>query len=61
MAIALLLVFLVIIHKFEYFINARIVGSQFAAAAWKLLPAMPVMEATFGLPGVIAVPVFTPV
>ena len=52
------LAFLVIIHKFEYFINARIVGAQIQAAAWELLLAMVVMEATFGLPGVIAAPVF---
>lgn len=52
------LAFLVIIHKLEYFINARIVGSQIDAAAWELLLAIVVMEATFGLPGVIAAPVF---
>jgi predicted PurR-regulated permease PerM len=52
------LAFLVIIHKLEYFINARIVGSQIQAAAWELLLAMLVMEAAFGLAGVIAAPVF---
>jgi predicted PurR-regulated permease PerM len=52
------LAFLVIIHKLEYFINARIVGSQIEASAWELLLAMVVMEATFGLAGVIAAPVF---
>lgn len=52
------LAFLVIIHKLEYFINARIVGSQIQASAWELLLAMMVMEATFGLAGVIAAPVF---
>ena len=52
------LAFLVIIHKLEYFINARIVGSQIDASAWELLLAMVVMEAAFGLPGVIAAPVF---
>lgn len=52
------LAFLVIIHKFEYFMNARIVGSQIHASAWELLLAMVVMEAAFGLPGVIAAPVF---
>ena len=50
--------FLVIIHKLEYFINARIVGSQIHASAWELLLAMLFMEACFGLPGVIAAPVF---
>jgi predicted PurR-regulated permease PerM len=51
------LVFLVVIHKLEYFVNARIVGSQIHAAAWELLLAMLVMEAAFGLPGVVAAPV----
>ncbi len=52
------LAFLVIVHKLEYFINARIVGSQIQASAWELLLAMLVMEATFGIAGVVAAPVF---
>ncbi|HEV7819529.1 MAG TPA: AI-2E family transporter [Burkholderiales bacterium] len=52
------LLFLIIVHKLEYFINARIVGSRINAAAWELLLAMLVMEAAFGLAGVIAAPVF---
>jgi predicted PurR-regulated permease PerM len=52
------LVFLVLIHKLEYFLNARIVGSQIASRAWELLLAMLVMEAAFGLPGVIAAPIY---
>ena len=52
------LAFLVIIHKLEYFLNARIVGEQIAARAWELLLAMLVMEAAFGLPGVVAAPIF---
>lgn len=52
------LIFLVVIHKLEYFINARIVGSQIRAAAWELLMAMLVMEAAFGIAGVIAAPIF---
>ncbi len=52
------LAFLMVIHKLEYFVNARIVGSQINAAAWELLLAMIVMEAAFGLPGVVAAPVF---
>ena len=51
------LLFLIVIHKVEYFINARIVGSRINAAAWELLIAMLVMEAAFGLPGVVAAPV----
>jgi len=52
------LAFLVVIHKLEYFLNARIVGSQISSRAWELLLAMLAMEAAFGLPGVIAAPVY---
>jgi predicted PurR-regulated permease PerM len=52
------LVFLVVIHKLEYFANARIIGSQLRASAWELLLAMLVMETLFGLPGVVAAPIF---
>lgn len=52
------LAFLVIIHKLEYFVNARIIGGQIKARAWELLIAMVVMEAAFGAQGVIAAPIF---
>ncbi len=52
------LVFLVLIHKLEYFLNARIVGTQIHARAWELLIAMLVMEAALGLAGVIAAPIY---
>jgi predicted PurR-regulated permease PerM len=52
------LLFLIVIHKLEYFLNARIVGSQIRANAWELLVAMLLMEATFGLPGIVAAPVY---
>src|SRR5205823_4129266 len=52
------LVFLVIIHKLEYFLNAHIIGTQVHAHAWELLLAMLVLEAAFGLPGVIAAPIY---
>lgn len=52
------LAFLVVVHKFEYFLNARIVGSRISAQSWELLLAMLVMEAAFGLPGVIAAPIY---
>ena len=50
--------FLIVIHKLEYFLNARIVGGEIDAKAWELLLAMLAMEAMFGLPGVIAAPIF---
>ncbi len=52
------LLFLVVIHKLEYFLNAKIIGTQINARAWELLTAMLAMEAIFGIPGVIAAPVF---
>jgi predicted PurR-regulated permease PerM len=50
--------FLVLIHKLEYFLNARIVGSQIRARAWELLIAMLTMEAAFGIAGVVAAPIY---
>lgn len=59
LAIALAsLLFLVVIHKLEYFLNARIVGGQIRADAWELLIAMVVMEAAFGVAGVVAAPIY---
>ncbi|MGS1052443.1 AI-2E family transporter [Burkholderia glumae] len=52
------LTFLILIHKLEYFLNARIIGGQIESRAWELLLAMLVMEAAFGVPGVIAAPIF---
>ncbi|MFN7835934.1 MAG: AI-2E family transporter [Burkholderiaceae bacterium] len=52
------LLFLVAIHKLEYFLNARIIGTHINARTWELLTAMLVMEAIFGLPGVVAAPIF---
>jgi len=52
------LVFLMAVHKLEYFLNARIIGSHIRAKAWELLLAMVVMEAMFGIGGVIAAPIY---
>jgi len=52
------LAFLIIIHKLEYFVNARIIGTQIRARAWELLLAMLIGEAAFGVTGVIAAPIF---
>lgn len=49
--------FLVVIHKLEYFLNARIVGGQINARAWELLTAMLVMESAFGIAGLVAAPI----
>jgi predicted PurR-regulated permease PerM len=52
------LLFLIVIHKLEYFLNARIIGSQIRSRAWELLIAMLVMETAFGIAGIIAAPIF---
>ena len=52
------LIFLVVIHKLEYFLNAHLIGAQIHAHAWELLLAMVVMEAAFGLPGLVAAPIY---
>jgi predicted PurR-regulated permease PerM len=52
------LTFLVVIHKLEYFVNARIIGTRINARAWELLLAMLVMDAWFGIPGLIAAPIY---
>ncbi|OCR24279.1 membrane protein [Pseudomonas syringae] len=50
--------YLIVIHKVEYFLNARIVGGQINAKSWELLMAMLIFEAAFGLPGVVAGPIY---
>lgn len=52
------LAYLVVIHKLEYFLNARIIGSRIEARAWELLLAMLMMEAAFGISGLIAAPFY---
>jgi predicted PurR-regulated permease PerM len=52
------LVFLVVIHKLEYFLNARIVGTRIHAHAWELLIAMILLEVAFGIAGLIAAPIY---
>jgi predicted PurR-regulated permease PerM len=51
------LLFLIFIHKLEYFTNARIVGGEVHASAWELICAMVTLEAFFGMPGLVAAPV----
>ena len=52
------LVFLVLVHKFEYFLNARIVGRRIRSKMWELLVGMVLMEAAFGLAGLVAAPIY---
>ena len=50
--------FLVVIHKLEYFLNARIVGGHTNVPTYGMLAAMLVLEAGFGLPGLVAAPIY---
>jgi len=52
------LVFLIVIHKLEYFLNARIVGERIRAKAWEILLAMLLMESAFGIAGLVAAPIY---
>jgi predicted PurR-regulated permease PerM len=50
--------FLVVIHKLEYFLNARIVGGRTNVPTYAMLGSMLVLESAFGLAGLVAAPVF---
>lgn len=55
---ALCLLFLIAIHKLEYFINAKVIGSSIKTSAWELLVAMFVFESLFGVTGLVAAPLY---
>lgn len=50
--------FMMLVHKLEYFLSARIIGTKIRARPWELLVAILVMESLFGLPGLVAAPIF---
>ena len=52
------LAFLVLIHKAEYVINAKVVGQRTHMGVWELLSVMFVAEALFGAAGLVAAPLF---
>jgi predicted PurR-regulated permease PerM len=52
------LAFLILIHKAEYFVNAKVIGSRTHIGVWELLAVMFVMEAVFGPAGLVAAPLF---
>lgn len=52
------LVFLIAVHKLEYVINAKVVGSRISTAAWELIVAMFVFESIFGVVGLVAAPLY---
>ena len=52
------LLFLIVIHKLEYFLNAHFVGRRVSMPSYALLVSMLVLEAAFGASGVIAAPIY---
>lgn len=57
-AAAACLAFLILIHKAEYVINAKVVGTRTHMGVWELLTVMFVAEAIFGPSGLVAAPLF---
>lgn len=45
------LVYMIFIHKLEYYINARIVGKEIKTNIWEILIVMVLMETLFGIVG----------
>jgi predicted PurR-regulated permease PerM len=50
--------FLVVVHKLEYFLNARIVGGRTNVPTYAMLGSMLVLESAFGLAGLVAAPIY---
>jgi predicted PurR-regulated permease PerM len=50
--------FLIVVHKLEYFLNARIVGGRTNVPTYAMLASMLVLEAAFGVPGLVAAPIY---
>ncbi|MBC8095263.1 MAG: AI-2E family transporter [Akkermansiaceae bacterium] len=51
------LIFLVVIHKLEYFLNSKIIGSRIKNPMWLTLIGIVVGEKLMGIPGMILAPV----
>ena len=51
------LLFLIVVHKLEYFLNAKIQGNALGAQVWELLIVLFVMEFLFGPAGMVFAPV----
>jgi len=51
------IIFLLVIHKFEYFLNSQIVGGRIRHPMWMTLLAVLIGEQLMGIPGMILAPV----
>ncbi|UAJ66299.1 AI-2E family transporter [Candidatus Schneideria nysicola] len=54
----IMLIYLIFIHKLEYFLNAEIIANRIKAKSWELLLAMLMLEAIFGMEGLVAAPIY---
>ncbi|MDQ1237342.1 MAG: AI-2E family transporter [Wigglesworthia glossinidia] len=54
----IMLLYLVFIHKLEYFLNAKIIGTRIHAKSWELLLSMLIFESFFGIEGLVVAPIF---
>ena len=53
----LALIFLITIHKLEYFLNSKIIGTRIDSPMWLTLIGLIVGERLMGIPGLILAPV----
>ncbi|MDE3068159.1 MAG: AI-2E family transporter [Verrucomicrobiota bacterium] len=53
----LALIFLVVIHKLEYFLNSKIIGERIKSPMWLTLIGLVLGEKLMGIPGMILAPV----
>lgn len=51
------LIFLVVIHKLEYFLNSKIIGERIKSPLWLMLIGLVLGEKLMGIPGMILAPV----
>lgn len=51
------LVFLIVLHKFEYFLNSKIIGERIKNPVWLTLLGLIIGERLMGIPGMILAPV----
>ena len=51
------LVFLIVIHKLEYFLNSKIVGNRIKNPMWLTLIAIVLGEKLMGVPGMVLAPI----
>jgi predicted PurR-regulated permease PerM len=51
------LIFLIIVHKLEYFLNSKIIGDRIKSPMWLMLIGLILGEELMGIPGLILAPV----